>query len=144
MKIKELLDAMDERGLPLVDEQESIQGVLVKMLRYPHTRLVYVVDAKETCTGVISLGTLIRYLFPRSFEPAVHARFIIPMITAETARDIMNKGVIYATAEDDIEVVVKKMVKAGVKEIPILDRDRKVIADVTMLDLLRHYHAAAE
>jgi hypothetical protein len=36
------------------------------------------------------------------------------------------------------------MVKAGVKEIPILDRDKKVMADLTMLDLLRHYHAAAE
>jgi len=144
MKIKELLAAMDERGLPLVEEQESIQGVLLKMLNNPHTRLVYVVDDQETCTGVISLGTLIRYLFSRSFEPAVHARFIIPMITSETARDIMNKGIIYATAEDDIEVVVKKMVKAGVKEIPILDRDKKVVADLTMLDLLRHYHAAAE
>ena len=135
---------MDERGLPIVDEQESIHGVLVKMLDYPHTRIVYVVDERETCTGVISLGTLIRYLFSRSFEPAVHARFIIPMLTAETAKEIMNKGVIYAAAEDDIEVVVKKMVKAGVKEIPILDRDRKVIADVTMLDLLRYYHAAME
>lgn len=141
MKIKELLATMDERGLPLVEEDETIQGVLQQMLHYPHTRLMYVVDKEGTCTGVISLGTLIRYLFPRDFEPVVHARFIIPMITVEMAKDIMNKGVIFATAEDELDVVIKRMIKAKVKEIPILDREKRVVADVTMLDLLKYYHA---
>jgi CBS domain-containing protein len=144
MKIKELLAIMDERGLPLVEEDETIQGVLKKMLHYPHTRLMYVVDKEGTCTGVISLGTLIRYLFPRNFEPAVHARFIIPMITAETAKDIMNKGVVSATGEDDLDTVIKRMIKSRVKEIPILDRGKKVVADLTMLDLLQYYHAVPE
>jgi len=144
MKIKELLATMDERGLPLVEEDETIQGVLQQMLHYPHTRLMYVVDKEGACTGVISLGTLIRYLFPRNFEPAVHSRFIIPMITAETAKDIMNKGVISATGEDDLDVVIKRMIKTRVKEIPILDKEKKVVTDLTMLDLLQYYHAVPE
>jgi len=135
---------MEERGLPLVEEHETIQGVLKKMLYYPHTRLIYVVDKEGRCTGVISLGTLIRYLFPQNFEPAVHARFIIPMITAETAKDIMNKGVVSATDEDDLDVVIKRMIKARVKELPILDREKRVVADLTMLDLLQYYHAVPE
>ena len=143
MKIRELLATMDKRGLPLVEEDENIQGVLQQMLDYPHTRLMYVVDKNGVCTGVISLGTLIRYLFPRKFEPVVHARFIIPMITAETARDIMNRGVISASGDDDLEAVIKRMIKAKVKEIPILDGEKKVVADLTMLDLLRHYHAVS-
>ena len=144
MKIRELLATMDERELPLVEEHETIQGVLQKMLHHSHTRLMYVVDKEGTCTGVISLGTLIRYLFPQNFEPVVHACFIIPLITAETGKDIMNKGVIFATGEDDLDVVIKRMIKAEVKEIPILDREKKIIANLTMLDLLRYYHAVPE
>ena len=140
MKIKELLAIMGERGLPCLEEQEPIQGVLMKMLQYPHTRLVYVIGENGQCAGVISLGTLIRHLFPQSFEPAVHARSIITMITSETAKDIMNKGVIFASGQEDLEIVIKRMIKSQVKEIPILDDDKRIIADLTMLDLLQFYH----
>ena len=140
MKIKELLATREERELPCVEEQELIQGVLMKMLQYPHTRLIYVTGENGQCTGGISLGTLIRHLFPQGFEPAVHARSIISMITSETAKDIMNKGLIFAGDEDNLETVIKRMIKSRVKEIPILDDDKKIIADLTMLDLLQFYH----
>jgi len=144
MKIKDLLATMGERGLPVVEEDEPIQGVLKKMLLYSHTRLVYVNDENGHCTGIISLGTLIRHLFPRSFEPSVHARSIMRMITSETAKDIMNRGLIFAREEDDLETVIKRMVKSRVKEIPILDNRKRIIADLTMLDLLQYYHPEPE
>ncbi len=144
MKIKELLATMEERGLPCAEEHETIQGVLMKMLQYPHTRLVYVTGENGQCTGVISLGTLIRHLFPQSFEAAVHVHSIISMITSETAKDIMNKGLIFAGGEDDLETVIKRMVQARIKEIPILDDQKRIIADLTMLDLLQYYHPAPE
>jgi len=53
-------------------------------------RIFYAVENIEEISFApfFTLGTLIRYFFPRSFEPAVHARFIILMITAETVKDI--------------------------------------------------------
>ena len=138
MKIKELFQIIEERDLPLAREDDSIRGVLEKMLKHPHSRLIYVVDADGRCQGVISLGTLIRHLFSSSFEPAVHARFVIPMITAETAKHIMDTGLIYATEEEGVETVIKKMVKAAIKEVPVLDESNRIIGDITMLDLLRH------
>lgn len=142
MKIKEILETIEERELPLVREDETIAEVVKKMLKYPHTRLIYVTDDEGKCKGTISLGTLIRHLFPHGFEPAIHPRFLIPMITSERARDMMNRGLIYAKNEDTVESVVERMIKAGIKEIAILDDERRVIADLTMLDLLRHYHLA--
>jgi len=139
MKIKEILEIIGSRDLPLVKEDDTIREVLEKMLNYPHTRLMYVVDDEQKCRGIISLGALIRHLFSSSFEPAVHARFVIPMITAETAEHIMNTGLIYATAEEEIEKVIKRMIKAAIKEIPVLDEENRIIGDVTMLDLLKHY-----
>jgi CBS domain-containing protein len=144
MKIKEILETIEERELPLVREDETIREVLEKMLKHPHTRLIYVVDEAGKCKGTISLGILIRHLFPHSFEPAIHTRFLIPMITAEIAKDIMNKGLIYATNEDDVEAVIKRMIKAGVKEIAVLDGEKRVVADLTMLDLLKYYQLGPE
>lgn len=138
MKIKELTEIIEARDLPLAREEDAIAEVLEKMLKHPHSRLIYVVDENDRCQGVISLGTLIRHLFSSSFEPAVHARFVIPMITAETAKHIMDTGVIYATEEDEVEPLIKKMVKAAIKEIPILDETKRIVGDVTMLDLLSH------
>jgi CBS domain-containing protein len=142
MKIKEILETIEERDLPLVREDETIAEVVKKMLKYPHTRLIYVADNEAKCKGTISLGTLIRHLFPHGFEPAIHPRFLISMITSETAKDIMNRGLIYAKNEDTVEAVIERMIKAGIKEIAILDDDRRVIADLTMLDLLGYYHLA--
>lgn len=144
MTIAELLKTIDERLLPLVDQEETIAGVLQVMVKFPHTRLIYVVDAQERCIGTISLGVLIRHLFARGFEPAVHSRFLIPMITSQTAEDIMNRQLIYAVKEDKVEKVVQRMIKAGVKEIAVLDEDRQLIGDLTMLDLLKHYHLGSD
>jgi CBS domain-containing protein len=140
VKISELLATIEDRALPQVREGETIAGVLQAMVKFPHTRLIYVVDDSGRCTGTISLGVLIRHLFAHGFEPAVHSRFLIPMITSQTAEDIMNRQLIYAVKEDKVEKVVRRMIKAGVKEIAVLDEERHLIGDLTMLDLLKHYH----
>lgn len=138
MKIKDLYENINEREIPVVREQDSIREVLDKMLHHPHTRLMYVVDQDGVCMGIISLGALARHLFSSSFEPAVHARSVIAVLTAETAKHIMNRGLIYAGPEDEVEAVIKKMVKAGIKEIPVLDKANRIIGDITMLDLLAY------
>jgi CBS domain-containing protein len=144
MTIAELLTTIDERPLPLVAEGEIIAGVLQTMVKFPHTRLIYVVDDQRRCTGTISLGVLIRHLFAHGFEPAVHSRHLIPMITSESAADIMNRQLIYAVKEDKVGAVVRRMIKAGVKEIAVLDQERHLIGDLTMLDLLKHYHLGSD
>ena len=144
MKIKNIFEVLEDWEIPLVNENEAIKKVLKKMLRYPHTRLIYVVDENGICKGTISLGSLIRYLFPHGFEPVMHTRSLISMITSETAQDIMNRGLIYATNNDNAESVIERMIKAGVKEIAILDSKKRVVADLTMLDLLKYYHLGGD
>jgi CBS domain-containing protein len=138
MKIKDVLDGIGGREPPIARVNDTIRGVLEKMLPHAHTRLMYVVDEEGRCKGVISLGALTRHLFSSHFEPTVHARFVIPLITAETAEDIMNTGLIYATRDEEVEAVIKEMIKAGIKEIPVLDGEKKIVGDITMLDLLKY------
>jgi len=43
---------------------------------------------------------------------------------------------------DDVESVLKRMIKHNIKEIAIVDDGKKIIADFTMIDLLKHYKNA--
>jgi CBS domain-containing protein len=49
----------------------------------------------------------------------------------------MQKDVLFATGEEKVIAVLKKMIRRNVKEVPVLDKENKVIADFTMLDLLK-------
>jgi predicted transcriptional regulator len=66
------------------------------------------------------------------------------MITSQTAVDIMNRQLIYTLKEDKVKVVVYRMIMAGVKEIAVLDEAQQRIGDLTMLDLLKHYHLGSD
>jgi CBS domain-containing protein len=59
------------------------------------------------------------------------------MITAEKAKDIMQKSFLVTTEEEKVEVVLKRMIRTNAKEIPVLDKEKRVVADLTMVDLLK-------
>ena len=90
-RVSELVLLLKERRLPLIPEKATIKEVVDAMIRFEHSRLVYVVDDEGRLTGTISLGLLVRHVFSHSHEPQIHPRLLIDMITAETARDIMKK-----------------------------------------------------
>jgi CBS domain-containing protein len=59
------------------------------------------------------------------------------MITAETAKDIMQKNPVVTSEEEKAEAAVKTMIWTNVKEIPVLDNEKRVVADLTVVDLLK-------
>jgi len=137
MKISELAAILKKRKLPLINEDADIREVIDAMIRYECSRLLYVVDSDEKLSGVISLGVLSRHVFSSSHEPQIHPRFLISMITADKAKDIMQKNTVVATEKEEVKQVLKRMIRTGVKEIPVLDKDKRIIADLTLTDLLR-------
>jgi len=143
-KVSELVPLLKERRLPLIPEKATIKEVVDAMTSFEHSRLVYVVDDEGRLTGTISLGLLARHVFSPSHEPQIHPRFLIDMITAETAKDIMQKNTVVATEEEEVGSVLRRMLGANVKEIPVLDREKRVFADITIVDLLRFLFNATE
>jgi CBS domain-containing protein len=43
------------------------------------------------------------------------------MITAETAKDIMQKNPVFTTENELVETLLKKIIQRKVQEIPVLD-----------------------
>ncbi len=135
--VSELITTLEKRNLPIIHEKANIKEVVDAMISFEHSRLLYVVDDDGRLTGIISLGALSRHIFSPSHEPQIHPRFLINMITAETAKDIAQKNTLFTTEEEKVEVALKKMIKRNVKEIPVLNNEKRVIADFTIMDLLR-------
>jgi CBS domain-containing protein len=143
-RVSELVALLKERRLPLIHEKATIKEVVDTMISFEHSRLVYVIDDESRLTGTISLGLLARYVFSPSHEPQIHPRFLIDMLTAETAKDIMQKNTLVAIEEEEVGSVLKRMIGANVKEIPVLDREKRVVADITIVDLLRFLFNATQ
>ena len=136
-KVAEMVALLKKRMVPIVHENVSIKEVVEVMISFEPRRLLYVVDDEKKLAGIISLGILARHVFSPSHEPQIHARFLINMITAETAKDIMQRKTVVATENEQIGMVLKKMIRTNVHEMPVVDDKERVVADITLIDLLR-------
>ncbi len=136
--IKEVIKGLSTRELPVIHEDASIEEVMSVLVSSRHSRMLNVVNERKQLVGTISLGALTRHVFAHDREPTVHARSLVGAISRETAGDIMRKRPITATVDDEIGTVTRRMLKANVKEIPIVDSEGRVINDITIVDLLQH------
>ncbi|MDZ7642477.1 MAG: CBS domain-containing protein [Desulfurivibrio sp.] len=143
MKIAEVLTNRDKREIPQVLASSSFQEVIAAMTRHPHTRLIYVVDKDRKLLGTITLGSLLRHLFPHHYEGKLHGHGILNLITADSARHLMESREILARPQDSVEQVLARMAKTGVKEMAVLDDEERIVDDITAIDLLRHIYPSA-
>ncbi len=136
-KIQEVAAGLSERELPVINEHALMGEIVESMIRFGHSRILYVVDDEGRLLGTISLGNLVRNVFPRSHRPQIHPRRLMAAITMENARHIMQAHCVSARMDEEIENVLQRMIKANVKEIAILDEGNKVVGDINILDLLK-------
>ena len=140
MKIREVMQRIEGRQVPSIYDDSLINEVIEVIARYPHTRLVYVTDREQRLRGTITVGSLLRFLFPYHYEGRIHGRGILQHITAQKAADLMDTKNILATPDEEVDAVLKRMAKSGVKEMAIVDEKKRILADITAVDLLRYYH----
>jgi len=141
MKISDLIQRIEDREVPAIFEDCTIREVIEMMVRFPHTRLIYVTDSQQRLRGTISVGSLLRHLFPYHYEGKVHGRGILRRITARTASDLMDTKNILARPDEEVDKVLKRMAASGVKEMAVVDGDGRIVADITAIDLLRFFHS---
>lgn len=135
-KVLDIIPYIKSRKLPVIHENDDLQKIIKAMVHFDQSRLLYVLDEENRLSGTISLGVLIRHVYATSYEPQVYPGFIIKLITAESAKDIMQKNPVTANVDEKLDVVLKRMIKTNTKEVPVLNSDKEVIADLKMTDLL--------
>jgi len=139
LKIKEVMRHIEIRDIPWVMESSDIREVIKVAVRFPHTRLIYVTDTQKKLLGVITIGALMRHLYPYHYENKIHPRDILRNIIVEKASHLMSSGNVKALPEESVDVILKRMAATGAKELAVVDSEDHILADITAIDLLKYY-----
>jgi CBS domain-containing protein len=141
MIIGEIIELIGDREIPRVRAESDMDEVIDVMVRSCHTRVVYVLDDKDRLLGYIEIGNLLRHLFPHLYEGKIHSHGLLRRITVENAEHLMAKVKVTAGPDETVDEVLQRMAHTGRKEIPVLDEEGRIIADINAVDLLRFYHS---
>jgi CBS domain-containing protein len=131
-------DALDQLGsLPYlaIAGEATMEDAANQVTGLRQVRGIYVVDAGGRFLGTISLGVLIRHITSARHRPQFHVRSLLDRITSEKLADLMDRHVIFAGKEDDLQAVMDRMLTANIKEIPVVDENRRLIGVVSLFDL---------
>lgn len=133
------MEHIKDRELPCVSENSTISETIQVAVRFPHTRLIYVVDDQKKLLGAITIGSLIRHLYPYHYKDKIHSRDILRNIIVEKASHLMSSGNVNASPDETVDVVLKRMARTGAKEVAVVDSKDRILADITAVDLLKYY-----
>lgn len=139
MKIQQVINRIGKREIPWVEQQTHISEIIQLLTAFPYARLVYVVDDRKRLLGTISVGSLLRHIFPYHYKARIHPGGILRSITAQRAEQIMGRENVSALPDETVDEVLKRMARTGVKEMAVIDAEGIIIGDITAVDLLHFY-----
>ena len=134
--VNDIISDTERRQIPQVHPDDGVAEIVAAFKKSRHARLVYVVDEKQHLSGAISLGHLAKHLLFHLNDKEIDNLHLMDMALAETAMDYIDRPVVSAKISDNIEPVLANMLKASIKEIPIVDDQGKLVADLTIVDIL--------
>jgi CBS domain-containing protein len=142
LTVRDFLDSLPHRvELPVVKTESPLREVLQAMVKRHRGRIVYVVDLDGKIKGSISLDNLKdvifrHYLKSRVSDPLVITEHIVELFTSEKAEDVMDAGLSFCYEHERLHDVVTRMIERNVKDMPVVDQEGRIIADLDILDLL--------
>ena len=135
MKIGEALDRIGYTAHLTISGECTLEEISEKMSKMPQIRGIYVLDKHGRFEGYLSLGVLIRDVIAARHRYSFHVRSLLARITSEKVADIMDENIVFAQKGDDIKNVLDQMIHRNIKEIPVVDEERHIIASLGIIDL---------
>ncbi len=139
LKVKDLMDKVWRRPVT-AHEDETLDDVVEKLAQCRYSRIAYVVDAENRLKGIISLGMLMKVLFRKYRARAISAiatSSILRVYTSEKAGELASRSVHYTYPEESLDEVLRKMLTHNLKEIPVIDKNKRIIGELWIIDLLK-------
>ena len=134
--VKDIVEIHSRRQLPVINRVTHINKLAEIIQWFRHSRQLYVVDDDNRLLGIINLECLVKHFFIHHHGADINPRHLLGVITTETAEDLMLQNPLSVGMDDNVEDVLGRMVAANVEEVSVVDDSEKVIADLTMVDLL--------
>ena len=61
---------------------------------------------------------------------------ILESLHGEKAKDLISETPVYVTEEEDLESAMKLLIENELDELPVIDKDQKVIGELNILEIL--------
>jgi len=131
-KVREIIDERAVWNLPLLEKDASIASLLSILTARDH---VWIVEKKGSrhVIGVVTENDILKLLAPARLPKYVFGKkygVSIQHGTAEKAEDIMCSHLIKCSPEEKVGDVLKKMVNAGLRRLPIVKND-EIVGEIT-------------
>jgi CBS-domain-containing membrane protein len=124
-----------------VSEDEEIAEVVNKVAKDCETLLVCVVDKKDRLIGMITPRELLKAAEVGEYgnvrHPFFSGREALHLLSAEHARDIMSAPV-SVKPDDEVQMAIDLMLGSNLYEVPVVDKDGKVIGEINFLGVISH------
>ena len=143
MKVSEIMT----KDLTAVEKDIPVRE-LIFILNNAEMPNVPVVDEDGILTGFISEKDLIRAALPGYFE-MLHSTSFIPdmnqlarkltQIADEPIERFIQTAVMSVSEDDDDLQAADLIIRKGVKNVPVVDTDGRLVGRVRRIDLLRHF-----
>jgi CBS domain-containing protein len=137
MKVSEALTQLVSLPYLAVSGDCTLEEISDRIKDQRQVRGIYVVDAEGRLLGTLSLGVLIRHLTTARHKPLFHVRSLLTRLTSTNVVDLMDKHVVYAHKDEDLEGILDRMIHSNIKEIPVVDEEKRIISVLSLLDLWR-------
>ena len=137
IKIADIIGDLLVNKAPIITEDASIALVLDEIIYQDSNRVVYVVNENNQLQGTITLNEVARHIFSLSHEHKIHSRRIMDMVTSEDVEHIMKKRPPYVRENENLGDVIGKMIKSDMKHLAIVDENKKIICDISMVDIIK-------
>ena len=143
MRVSEIMT----KDLTAVEKDIPVRE-LIFILNNAEMPNIPVVDEDGRLTGFISEKDLIRAALPGYFE-MLHSTSFIPdmnqlarklsQIADEPIERFIRTTVMSVTEDDDDLQAADLIIRKGVKNVPVVDEDGRLVGRVRRIDLLRHF-----
>ena len=138
MKLKDVLSIIPDYSYVIVEKDMPVDK-LKELVRKQHgIRSIYVTDKNGKVLGEISMGALIKNVTAvRRCKSRINPRELLSCIIPNRAGDIMDRRLVYAKPDEDVEDVLDRCIKYNIKEMPVLDEKGNLVKNVGVLDLVK-------
>ena len=138
IKVQDIMNVVTPSAT-VINEEDSIFEAAKKLIEDPRTHTVYVINQDKKLTGLITVGSILKYLYAEHI-PLEHMEFDITPFEREKlkAKDIMLPPV-FVKINEPIENAFEKMFEYKIWELPVVDDEMHVVGDINGLELIYGY-----
>ncbi len=137
VKLVNVLDSLPNYEYVTVSQDMPIKDLKKIVREHPGVRSIYVTDKEGRVLGELSIGALIKNISAkRRCSSRISTRELLSCLTCKSASDIVDRRLVYASPDEDIERVLDRALKYNIKEMPVVDESGKLLKNISVLDLL--------